>query len=404
MIEPQNRKLSDQSARDLSADIDAVCSLFNGGVISKQAWIYQGYKQYQKANRLFYKIIKQPLHENRAEYDGAFVTFCDNLFRDCDRFKTANVVKKLCFEDVKKNGETPWSMIFLAVISEVFGDTDSAIEYYKKVHLLGDTVIGNLHGSYTVATPNSMIDLAEYKPICSKVSNKVRDFISCIPREQDNFVLVLSCDGEYLNKFGKGLAESLVEIHFDSVLHLHLINVTHDQLVEASNLLNKKSIRFNLSFESFDVKQFGHPLNVKSVYTCGRFIHLPELLEAYNRPILITEFDAKFCSDLTKYVQQIESSDIALSLYNNYNHLPWNRVWAGSVFVKNNSIGMDFAKRLSSFCHKHIDEFNGDGKLWHLDQNALYGAYEYVNNNYSTLKFIDLNMRPAIIKHIGGVY
>lgn len=65
--------------------------------------------------------------------------------------------------------------------------------------------------------------------------------------------------------------------------------------------------------------------------------------------------------------------------------LPWRRIMAGNVFLKNNTSSREFMGYVRSYI---LDNINSEF-TWTLDQNALTYAYEKVKETNEKIKIIN---------------
>ena len=117
----------------------------------------------------------------------------------------------------------------------------------------------------------------------------------------------------------------------------------------------------------------------KTAYACARFKLALYLLENYKSDVYITDIDQYITGDFEGYLLKIFNSknyDIYLpEMKGVYHYLPGRRYLAGNIYIKNNEVGIKYAKTLVSYTSKGL----GLEHSWMLDQSATRYASEIFN-------------------------
>jgi hypothetical protein len=115
------------------------------------------------------------------------------------------------------------------------------------------------------------------------------------------------------------------------------------------------------------------PEQIRTYYTCARFLLLPELQARYEKLILLTDADQTVIRSLGGFLENASEHDVGLLLFPRarYNILA---LISASVCIANATSG---SRRFFSAVRHYILERMTDpaGLSWHLDQAALAGAY-----------------------------
>lgn len=117
----------------------------------------------------------------------------------------------------------------------------------------------------------------------------------------------------------------------------------------------------------------------KTAYACARFKLALYLLDNYKSDVYITDIDQYITGDFESYLLKIfnsENHDIYLpEMKGVYHYLPGRRYLAGNIYIKNNEVGIKYAKTLVSYTSKGL----GLEHSWMLDQSATRYASEIFN-------------------------
>lgn len=208
-------------------------------------------------------------------------------------------------------------------------------------------------------------------------------------RHIDNFthVVMVACDLKYFYKYGLNYLNSFSHnADKNELLHLHLVNPDpgfEQQLADWLNLI--KIDNFRLTTEQI---HFGNlPLLMQQTYySCVRFLHLPQWLNEYQKPIVCTDIDAIIEKPLTPLIAAVNNHDVGLYFYERHK-LPWQYIPAGFV-VAHPTPG---ATRFFNLVKNYILHFTHQAEMnWHLDQIAIF----------CVLKLLERFDKPPSIKTI----
>ncbi len=175
-------------------------------------------------------------------------------------------------------------------------------------------------------------------------------------------VVLMSCDyGYFMSYFEKTISKLLAS---EIVVHIHLILPTNVD-VRTLGGLDHERIGVSYEYESEDLSR-----NKKTYYSIARYLVCSSIIKAYGKPVLVSDIDIDFQTNITSLFSKIESNEIAL-IFGRQN-LPWLRVMAGLNLFGKDTAESEFLTYLSKFLRFCADT-GRDG--WTLDQTALDLSY-----------------------------
>ncbi len=179
-------------------------------------------------------------------------------------------------------------------------------------------------------------------------------------------VALASCDGRYFTKYAGSFLNSFAANAADTLLHLHVFDPGPDFPAELDALIERTGVtHFRISAERAPVDH-GDTKALRTYYSCGRFLILPQLLEQYQRPIVSLDIDATLTGSLEPLVGS--AFDVALLLRKPLD-APWLDVLAGVAVATPSPSSREFWSAVRGY----LLHFMGRGAMhWHLDQVALY--------------------------------
>ena len=206
-------------------------------------------------------------------------------------------------------------------------------------------------------------------------------------------VIVSAMDAAYFQKYAGNLAASL-SVFPGNALHFHVINPDSDTLSQYEGLKRDlPDLSLGLSTE-----QSAHTF--KAYYATCRFIRAAELLHAIGHDICIHDADIAFGEAPSKLYEGWDKYDAGfLRRFRFPSHVPWRTVTAQAVHLSNSREGFYCATAVSATCRYMFDQNLNKrtrDRLWWIDQNALYFAYEYIKQKGFAVHHIE----PSILRHI----
>ncbi|ETF04728.1 hypothetical protein W822_04230 [Advenella kashmirensis W13003] len=175
-------------------------------------------------------------------------------------------------------------------------------------------------------------------------------------------VVLMSCDyGYFMSYFEKTISKLLAN---EIIVHIHLILPANVD-VETLSGLNHERIGVSYEYESEDLNR-----NKKTYYSVARYLVCSSIIKGYGKPVLISDIDIDFQTNITSLFSKIEPNEIAL-IFSRHN-LPWLRIMAGFNLFGAETADSEFLTYISRFLRYCVNT-GRDG--WTLDQTALDLSY-----------------------------
>lgn len=189
-------------------------------------------------------------------------------------------------------------------------------------------------------------------------------------------VHLVSCDAAYFKRYGAAVVGSsrTTPGHGETIMHVHVVDPDAESMQLAHTL--QQQHEFNLTTEFFPIE--GAPRRIKiAYYTSARFIMVPELLEIYRRPVLVTETDCLINWNWGEIIDWCKNADFG-SMQSSLNNLvPWTRIPAGIVYFDHRAKGYTLASELRRFLQGlFLAPSTHRYDLWTIDQVALWLTWQ----------------------------
>lgn len=190
------------------------------------------------------------------------------------------------------------------------------------------------------------------------------------PTSTQRYVVLASCDMEYLRRYGAAFVRSFVDNAARGArLHLHVID-PDDEFASFIEALSQETrlAGFRVTID-YSPDELAEHLNARrTYYTCARFVCLARLLTDYCLPVVALDIDAVIEHELNDLAALAADSDIVL-LRREPPDSPWLDVIANHLVLAPTPVAIRFARRLATFIAQRATVA---GLKWHLDQIALY--------------------------------
>ena len=231
--------------------------------------------------------------------------------------------------------------------------------------------------------------------------------------DQKDFFIYVAADGNYFDRFGTGLVNS-VERNTNYGVHLHLYNPTQQHL-EWCNQHKRVSVTWETfgseQFESainywsrtdlpepqhsrknkmLGLKQFTDNANLpmwiyKTYYACMRFVRLAEIV---TEPRRFLEIDIDGIVRAPFQTQFADDADRDFYLYEKEKggHL------AGAILYTPKASTVQFINDLAKVVKREIEQ---DNIYWFLDQHSLDQVIVKYRKGLLPISYVDWRMQPA---------
>lgn len=139
----------------------------------------------------------------------------------------------------------------------------------------------------------------------------------------------------------------------------------------------------------------------KTFFACARYLLLPDVLEATNRPALVVDVDMALRSDLSPFLAKLRDIDFACPFSKGLASLyPWRRYMANTVYFGNGSESRHIASDVSRYITRGLPMAD----TWTLDQNALSFAVERAIQRGQPVADANTLVRPLFQESIRSLF
>lgn len=190
--------------------------------------------------------------------------------------------------------------------------------------------------------------------------------------------ILVSADLLYARRFLKryiGSLASRLDVN-DVDFVLCLIADEEEFSLEDRAFLMEIGENYNKGRFILDLKNKPDYGDIRTYYACARFMFAADYLRGYDY-LLVTDMDYEiregasfsgFVNICKDYSLGVNKKELGLGSF-----FPWLKYTAGTVYVRNDGLGLEFLMRVSElFDHN----YNANLFNWGLDQNILYSLFE----------------------------
>lgn len=218
-------------------------------------------------------------------------------------------------------------------------------------------------------------------------------------------VAIVVANDLYLRRHAAGFARRLAEVAPGSPLHVHLVGdpaACRPDIEEVTTA--GRGLTISLSSEPITI-------DAPFYFASARFLRLPEWLDRFGGPIVVTDIDGRWHQDPARFLaRRMDAADVGLALsarvrlgrkaglgypVNVYPlPLPWMSVAAWCCALAPTAGARRFASLLAQVMDARLREaaaLPGRG-AWFVDQNVLYAAHAYAAANDPAIRFADLGL------------
>lgn len=280
-----------------------------------------------------------------------------NQHRRGQRLYTAETLCRAALADYPDN---PFALMRLASIQAEQGAVESADQVFQAVgaRFGGVEAVIRLAPSFlrglqalTAPDPDPLVQVTQ--------AGKGADFI-----------VLAGGDAAYFHRFADALVNSLARTCRGFGVHFHVVDP--DPGVEARMRAMQgrlPGVPITLTVETCPP---GLPAEQrKTFYACTRFLHLPRMMAAYGRPILLLDIDMVVLRDVAPLLRVFGEEQADLALVHGETHDPWCTLWADAILIAPTAPAGAFA----GLVRDYIGHFIARGQAaWFLDQVALFAA------------------------------
>ncbi len=298
----------------------------------------------------------------------------------------ARLLRHLCEGEIERHGETASALLYLGQAAFCADDYENAVALFQRSVALGGGVLPGAGGARTLREGAFCIRL-ETEKRKHDILPEMRFDAPFDAGDSDSFVVVIACDGSYLEIYGDLYLGWLRRLAPEVLVHLHLVD-PGDAAVERMASLRRSMapLRVNWSWER---RPLTGPRRFYAPYLASaRFLRAPALLDHYRRGLLITDMDAVFKRSPFDLSPVLQEADVGLRLRLGRCWFPWRSIPAQTVYLRNNDRGRRFANLLSRYIATLYDP--DDGRQWWIDQSAIYAVYHHLAQADPATRWVDL--------------
>ncbi|HYD63850.1 hypothetical protein [Azospirillum sp.] len=206
-------------------------------------------------------------------------------------------------------------------------------------------------------------------------------------------VVLVACDGSYLEAFGGMFARSFAATQDSgTLLHVHVCDAPAERIAASAALLDQLGILYRLTRGPLPD---GFRAEPRVIYSCMRFLIAPRLLALYSQPLVIADVDAVLEVDIGDFLGSVHA-DVAV-IGKNWIFEPHIRYLAGLMVLRPTAATATLLDRLCAYLSHYLTD--GSAR-WYIDQVGLCACLELARQRELPLAMLDrwslpLHFRPA---------
>ncbi len=314
-------------------------------------------------------------HANRGSplHRVACAMFADSLRRCLSKAEATVALRDLI---VRHGMQSSWAALFDGLLAYADGRLEDAERFFAAVvDHPADMLPGSVGASTFVCRPRSTLkhDAAPLTldyPMAS--------------RESDEYVIVAAADGRYVSLFAETFIASALQSAGDRHIHLHVVNATAESDAAIAHIRKTVSwLRLSCSFERVEYPK------PRPYFATVRFLVARQLLDIFNRPLVIADIDAVFTKDLAHHLKEFADADVAVKKNpSTILEFPWSTVFATYSVYMPTSGARAFLHDLANYFWDRFDT-TGATNSWWIDQNAMFYAENRARHD-NTCRILDL--------------
>lgn len=180
-------------------------------------------------------------------------------------------------------------------------------------------------------------------------------------------LIFLCCNSFYFDSFGNPLVQSLAKEKPGAFLHLHIMDITDEQVARITGILEKLPLRAAFSSEQTGFKD-QQSQDARNYYHAIRFVRFYQFLCQHKGPLWMMDVDALFNRAPEKMFAVLDGHDVAFRIRPGRLE-PWHQFSACIVGAAKTAASLAFFKLIADF----ILQAWQDRKLsWGIDQLAMF--------------------------------
>ena len=189
------------------------------------------------------------------------------------------------------------------------------------------------------------------------------------PKQDDRVVILSAADGRYFSRFAPRFVASALDQCGDAPIHMHVVNPT----TESKTVLDEIRQQFPWARIGTSREVVDH-VAPRPYYATARFLAAPEVLAAYELPVITVDIDATIIKSALPALNDLAGYDVGLMVRPRSRlAYPWTRVSATVAYFSPFASGFKFLFDVGTY---FWDGYDPSGKIdgWRIHQNALHYA------------------------------
>ena len=202
------------------------------------------------------------------------------------------------------------------------------------------------------------------------VRAKIPEVFPQIAVSEKAMVWLVAADPAYLQKYARPWLASVQQITGNALqLHIHAVG---DHATRLAEPLRSELIQSATLTERRVDLQAASPNQRKALFSCERFLFLAEMLEKYQKPILVTDIDVECVRDPCELLGRMGDADLGYTNFRNTLEA-WERYAATALIFRPTEAAIAFCRRLADLLVSALDSH---AQPWFIDQIALFRLLE----------------------------
>jgi hypothetical protein len=213
-------------------------------------------------------------------------------------------------------------------------------------------------------------------PVSASIDSLTSKVFNSLDASATDMIWLVAADPVYVQRYGLRLVQGIVKLTQTPIsskikLHVHVISdgattVPMSELQLMSSLMPIHITHRTVNLEHSSLNQR------KAIFASERFIVLHELLQTYNKPLLVTDIDVDPLQHPIKLFEQMGEGDIGYTRFGVVRDA-WDLYPATALAFFPTQNAINFCKSLSAMI---ISLLNSHPNPWFVDQVALYRLIE----------------------------
>jgi hypothetical protein len=240
-------------------------------------------------------------------------------------------------------------------------ERETAIRYFRDVSSIWPTLKPFCYGRNMIFD-DQLSDIISRKEMC-----ELHGYYYSGEENKDSlFTILISCDQNYLRRFGVPFLKGVRNSQKNCCVYIHLVDPPPLEKFESLlSQLRKRFPELSIAASSSLSLNFNKP----NIYACIRYLLIPILLKRQGHSVVVLDIDSVPKSSLHTF---FEDKYFDVCCFHTGGGTPWTKYNASFLVVRATEAGMQVARAIANY-QWHILN-NGDA-VWMLDQVSLWSVF-----------------------------